>query len=317
VVDTLGVLAHRGGLLIERPELSVGVVRAVARPTGLELELLARRPLDTRSATQRQADIRAGRWIGPPPASRHLLPAHDEGTELRVGWLGADGRAHWAYGSYESSSGGAEQRGPSLRTVLRLPPLFDEVAIVLAWPEIGFPETVVRLPLPDRTTVDRDTESVWQAPVAGTPAGDSWRHGVADHTDEPEVEAGRVAAGPQVLARDRDAVVVLNRLTVIGPTVSIELVSLARDALANDIAAVTFPPRRETASRGPGAAVAVVRGDEALWLQPYEGTSSGGDQLFESRAAYAANRPDDGVLDLIVAWPAAGVRDVRVTVPNA
>jgi hypothetical protein len=37
-----------GGLLVEHPELSVGVVRAVCRPTGLQLELLARRPLSFR-----------------------------------------------------------------------------------------------------------------------------------------------------------------------------------------------------------------------------------------------------------------------------
>src|SRR4029453_8642152 len=52
--ETLGVLAHHGGLVVERPELTVGVVRAVSRPTGLELELLARRPLDRRSASERQ-----------------------------------------------------------------------------------------------------------------------------------------------------------------------------------------------------------------------------------------------------------------------
>ncbi|GIE76983.1 hypothetical protein Aph02nite_29330 [Actinoplanes philippinensis] len=75
---TLGVLAHRGGLIAERPELTVGVLRAVSRPTGLELELVARRPLDRRSAGERQADIRAGRR-GPAPAPRRLLPPYDEG----------------------------------------------------------------------------------------------------------------------------------------------------------------------------------------------------------------------------------------------
>jgi len=142
--ETLGVLAHRGGLLVERPELSVGVVRAVSRPSGLEVELLARRPPDGRSATERQADIRAGRGVV-RAAQRRLLPAFDEGMDLRAGWLDDDGRPHWEYGSRSSSSGDAAGggRGPSLRTVLALPPLFDRVSMVLAWPEIGFPETVV------------------------------------------------------------------------------------------------------------------------------------------------------------------------------
>jgi hypothetical protein len=139
--ETLGVLAHRGGLVVDRPELSVGVVHAVSRPTGLELELIARRPLDSRSAAERQADIRAGRDAR-PSAPRRLLPQVDEGTDLRVGWLDRDGRAHWEYGSLSSSSGDHFEgvNGPSLRTVLRFPPMFDNMSIVLAWPEIGFPE---------------------------------------------------------------------------------------------------------------------------------------------------------------------------------
>ncbi|TMM35952.1 MAG: hypothetical protein E6F99_17355 [Actinobacteria bacterium] len=77
------MLAHRGGLVVRRPELTVGVVRAVSRPTGLELDLLARRPPDRRSATERQADIRAGR-DAPPVVPRRLLPKFDEGTD-RIG----------------------------------------------------------------------------------------------------------------------------------------------------------------------------------------------------------------------------------------
>src|SRR6476661_1969763 len=103
--ETLGVLAHPGGLVVERPELSVGVVCAVSRPTGFELELLARRPLDRRSAVERQADIRAGR-AAPPAAPRRLLPPFDEGIDLRVGWLDHDGRAHWQFASSWSSSSG-------------------------------------------------------------------------------------------------------------------------------------------------------------------------------------------------------------------
>jgi hypothetical protein len=85
------------------------------------------------------------------PAPRHLLPPADEGIDLRVGWLDADGRAHWECDSSESSGGSAGAvHGPLTRTRLRLPPLFDRVSVVLAWPEIGFPETIVDPPLPDR-----------------------------------------------------------------------------------------------------------------------------------------------------------------------
>ena len=58
---TLGVLAHRGGPLVRRPELAVGMVQAVSRPSDLSIEVIARRPLDRRDARQRQRDIRSRR----------------------------------------------------------------------------------------------------------------------------------------------------------------------------------------------------------------------------------------------------------------
>ncbi|MDI5978619.1 hypothetical protein [Amycolatopsis magusensis] len=93
--ETLGALAHPGGLLVRRPELTVGIVRVVSRLSALVIELLARRPLDRRSATERQRDIRDGLSSPPKVASRQLLPASDEGMHLRAGWLDHTGRAHW------------------------------------------------------------------------------------------------------------------------------------------------------------------------------------------------------------------------------
>src|SRR4051812_26400889 len=139
--ETLGVPAHPGGMLVERPELTVGLVRATSSPAALEIELIARRPPD------RRAGIRA-------PAAPHLLPAYDEGMDLRLAGLDENGRAHWSYPTQSSSESGVRFH---LRALFRLPPVFDAGSFVLAWPEIGFPETVVRLPLPDRETVERGT----------------------------------------------------------------------------------------------------------------------------------------------------------------
>jgi len=66
--EMLGAPAHPGGLLVERPELTVGVVRAACSPTALELELIAR---------PRRSGVRA-------TAIRKLLPAYDEGIDLRL-----------------------------------------------------------------------------------------------------------------------------------------------------------------------------------------------------------------------------------------
>lgn len=301
--ETLGVLAHPGGLVVDRPELTVGVVRAVSRPTGVELELLARRPLDRRDAAQRQADIRAGRGV-PAPAPRHLLPAADEGVDLRVGWLDGDGRAHWEYGSVESSSGDPADgvRGPYTRTTVRFPPVFDRVSVVLAWPEIGFPETVLDLALPDRATVDRAYVSVWDAPVDTGPVPDGLEHRAAAFpAEEPAVETGRIAVGPRVLHRGPDAVVVLHRLTVVGDALALEIGSVARRAAHVDRT----------------VEVAIVRAGAALWLPPHVATSTGGRGTTRTTAEYVVDGPvpPGGVLPLVVAWPAAGLVDACVDLP--
>lgn len=294
--ETLGALAHPGGLVVDRPELTVGVVRAVSRRTGVELELLARRPLDGRDAATRQADIRAGRDI-PARAPRHLLPPADEGVDLRVGWLDADDRAHWEYGSIESGSGDVF-RGPYLRTAVHLPPRYDRVSVVLAWPEIGFPETVLDLALPDRATVDRADVSVWDAPVRTGPVPDGLEHLAAPFpSDEPAVETGRIAAGPRVLHRGPGAVVVLRRLTVVGDALSLEIGSIGRASHVDEV----------------GPQVAVVRDAAAFRLPPLQATFTG----TRTVAEYAVDGPvpPDGVLPLLVAWPTNGLAEACVHLP--
>lgn len=302
MAETLGVVAHRGGLVVERPELTVGVVSAVSRPGWLELELLARRPLDRRSGPERQADIRAGR-AGPVVAPRRLLPQYDEGLELRVGWLDDGGRAHWEYGSWSSSSGDHFEgvHGPSLRTTLRFPPLFDRVGLVLAWPELGFAEAVVELPLPDRATVERETVSIWDAPVRARRPAEPLTYRDGDSGFDPvPVEAGRIVAGPQVLSRAGGAAVVLTRVTAVGEVLALEINSVA--AGAGD-------------DSGQGAAVAVLRDGEAVRVRPGDGGSSGGAGVFRSTFEFTLPRPGGDTLDLVVEWPAAGLPEMYAEIP--
>lgn len=324
VTETLGVVAHPGGLLVRRPELTVGVVRAVSGPSALEIELLARRPLDRRSAAERQQDIRAGRAGRPAP--RRLLPAFDEGTDLRVGWLDHAGRAHWEFATSGSSDDGDHYlgtSGPTCRAVFGLPPAFDRLSLVLAWPEIGFPETVIPMPLPDRATVERAATSIWQAPLDVRPVPAGLNH-LADHPhDPPAIETGTIVAPPRVLHRHGHvAAVVLTRLTAVDSLLSMELLSIANGAVDH-----AFPPERPTAGElddpahlratGPGASVATIRGTDAFWPRPGDGTFTGGDQTFTCIQEFTLTAPDDGVLDLIVAWPLAGLHDVRVRIPLA
>jgi hypothetical protein len=320
VSETLGVLAHPGGMLVERPELTVGLLRATAGPAALEIELVARRPPDRRTALERQADIRAGR-DGVTAAERRLLPDNDEGMELRFAQLDDDGRARWAYPIQSASSSGWSdgRAGPSLRALYQLPPVFGAGSFVLAWPEIGFPETVIRLALPDRATVDRGTVGIWQAPAPPTsaPAPGLRHRDDAPELPDVEVERGRSVAAPQLLRRNENAVVVLTRLTAVATILSMEVRCAARGAVAGDIIARSFPPGSAggTSPRHrPAAAVAVLNGAEARWLHQQEGTAGGGPDGFEETGEYHLERPAGDTLDLIVGWPAAGLPEARLTI---
>jgi hypothetical protein len=311
-MDTLGAPAHRGGLLVRHPEVSIGVVNAVSRLSGLEIEVLARRPLDRRSALRRQRDIRA--------AARRLLPAYDEGRDLRLGWLDPDGTAHWEYatslwtmGSYNAEG----SLGASTRAVFVLPPVFDRVSLVLAWPEIGFPETVITMPLPSRATVEEATVSFWQAPldIAPPPQSLVYRPAHPRHHEELAIETGEIAAAPRVLHRGDQAVVVLSRVTTIGPALSLDLRSIAKDNRADDIVAHTPPPPQADPGSRPGGRIAIVHGNEASWIRGGASSFSAGDGSFSSLCEFTVERPGDNVLDLIVAWPLAQLDNAHVRIP--
>ena len=317
VDETLGLLGHPGGILVDHPRLRVGVVTAISRHDGLELELVARSPRNPDSMTD-------------PPAPRVLLPRYEEGMNLRVAWLDADDRPHWEYGSVDVSAG-YPFNGTILQTRLLLPPMFDRARIVLAWPEIGFPEAVVTLPLPDREAVVRAEASVWTAPVDPRPLPTvlTFRP-AALHSLDVDAEAGLILSGPRVLHRGDDAVVVLTRLTLVGPALSLELHSIARGRPggAATTAAMYGPGHRARTENpadvsGPdhprepaaGASVALLLDGEASWLLMTKGTTSGGDDTFSGRAEYAFDRPESAFLDLVVGWPEAGLADAHVRLP--
>lgn len=324
--ETLGAVAHRGGFLVKRPELAVWVVQAISRSTGLELDLVARRPLDRRTATERQRDVRHAER--PAPAPRRLLPAFDEGLDLRLGTLDDAGRAHWEFPFSESSSSGDNREGrsgPWHRFVFRFPPTFDEVSLVLAWPEIGFPETVVTVVLPDRATVERATRSIWEAPVTAVAPAEDFEHHLAPHVGM-DVDGGTVAAPQQVLHRGDDAAIVLTRVAAVDAhTLSVSLSSIARGDVANTIQVATFPPGKPPSraldqpdvarSEGPGASIAVVAGGKAFWVRPNNGAFHGGDDSCAGTQDFAVPRPHDDVLDVLVAWPLAGLPDARARIP--
>ncbi|HWO68655.1 MAG TPA: hypothetical protein VNO31_52360 [Umezawaea sp.] len=296
-IEILGVVAHPGGVLVRRPELTVGVVRAVARPSGLAVELLSRTP--------RKVAIR------PAVAPRRLLPEYDEGMDLRVGWLEAGGRARWEYAV--SERGRTSPTAPTERCgVYLLPPLFDEVSLVLAWPEIGFPETVFPLRLPARDQVEAAATSVWDAPREGVPVTEEFARHLADFGPiDLAIEEGVAVAAPRVLHGSDDAVVVLTRATAVGSSLSLEVLSIARGVAAVAIGALPFPPPDESSQ----AVIAEVRGRDAHQLRSVAGTSAGAFDQHRAAGEYVLGLPDGGVLDLVVSWQLVGLGEVRVRVP--
>ncbi|WP_033438971.1 hypothetical protein [Saccharothrix sp. NRRL B-16314] len=325
IEQVLGAVAHPGGFLVRRPELSVGVVRAVSRVSGLEIELLARRPLDRRNATERRRATRKAGAIAP----RTLLPAVDEGIDLRLGLLDQAGRAHWRYPDSLATNSGEHaggESGPTHRSVFQLPPAFDEVTLVLAWPEIGFPESVVTVPLPDRAAVERATTSIWDAPVAAVPTDETFEHQVASWPRGAAIETGTTAAVPRVLHRGGRAAVVLTRLVAVGPDLLAGgLSSVAEGDVARTIAASAFGPTGRSSrapgeaarirADGPGGSLAVVRDGRAHWLRAQSGSFSGGDGIVSGTQDFIVERPPDDVLDLLVTWPLAGLPDARARIP--
>lgn len=308
VDETLGLLGHPGGILVDHPRLRVGLVAAVSRPDGVELDLIGRSPRNPTSMTD-------------PPAPRVLLPRYEEGIDLRVARLDADGRPQWMYGDTETGTASAFD-GTVLRTRLHLPPTFDPVRIVLAWPEIGFPEAVVTLPLPDREAVARASTSIWTAPVDHRPPPPATFDDAARMPpSDVEPEAGLVLTGQRVLHRGDDAVVVLSWLSTVGQALALEVHSFARGRRGGAATmAAMYGPGLRTGPEGPrnhsaGASVALLDGDRASWLALTSATTSGGDDVFEGRAEYAFDRPDSDVLDLVVGWPEADLPDAHVRLP--
>ncbi|MEO6082638.1 MAG: hypothetical protein ABIQ18_05985 [Umezawaea sp.] len=295
-IEVLGAVAHPGGMLVRRPELTVGVVRAVSRPSGLTLELLARSPRESNART----------------------PRAELSDTLRAGWLKPDGGVRWEYatsGEYYTSHTGTVVD----RLVYVLPPLFGEVSLVLAWPEIGFPETVVPLSTPSRDEVEATAVSVWESPRVGVPVEEEFeRHRLDPETVDVALEHGVAVAAPRVVHGSDDAVVVLTRVVDHGSLLSLELLSIARGVVAFDASAHAHEPSGpDYIPSSGGAVVAVVRGRAAYELRLGSGGSGGGLGSFTATAEYTVDRPVGGVLDLLVSWLPAGLAEARVRVDLA
>lgn len=321
--QVLGALAHRGGVIVEHETLRVGVVQMVSWTSGLQINVLARRPADRRSTAERRATIRAG--VGVAVASRRLLPSPDEGMDLRLGWLDALGVPHWTYPqSSQSDSGSADDgSGPTLRATYVLPPLFDSMTLLLAWPEIGSPETSLELDLPDAETVEQASVSIWDADLP-TPPAPSWTRQVpaAINAGAPIAEeTGAAIATPQLLHRSKHAALVLTWLSDYENVVQATVTSVARGTSADHLHRAPFPT---TSSQDADIRASFGRATPTLGLVedhvhvlitavPGDRTTTGGPGIYEAVTTFTLPRlPANESLRLAVGWPQAGLDTVEV-----
>lgn len=243
--------------------------------------------------------------------------------ELRLGWLDSERHARWEYPhNSESDSGGTAQDGPgpSLRATFLLPPLFEAMTLLLAWPEIGFPETSIELALPDAVTAQRASVSIWDGdlPESRIP---SWARQVSSDLDSVPIaeETGSAIAQPRTLHRSRDAALVLTRLSAYENALQATVTAVARGTIADQLRGPRFPRIGSPDTDLPaffGRAIPIfglVQDDVLITTAPGDGTATGGPGIYEAETGFAVPRPaGHHPLRLAVGWPQAGLDIVEI-----
>jgi hypothetical protein len=194
--DLLGVVVHSGLVLARSQDVVAALRRITAFPTGLSLDtvVLARdvhaeaadrreREATTRRTTQaaerrareataQQESKAAAQWEGTAAAERErlrkraiteqrYLPPFEEGETLRLAVLTPAGDAQWL-DAYQATSSSTEERY-RLEASYWVTPLPSDglLTLVCAWPEIGLPEALTDVVLPDLAVQAAGAQALW------------------------------------------------------------------------------------------------------------------------------------------------------------
>jgi hypothetical protein len=194
--DLLGVVVHSGLVLARSQDVVAALRRITAFPTGLSLDtvVLARdvhaeaadrreREATTRRTTQaaerrareataQQESKAAAQWEGTAAAERErlrkraiteqrYLPPFEEGETLRLAVLTPAGDAQWL-DAYQATSSSTEERY-RLEASYWVTPLPSDglLTLVCAWPEIGLPEALTDVFLPDLAVQAAGAQALW------------------------------------------------------------------------------------------------------------------------------------------------------------
>ncbi len=194
--ELLGVVVHSGLVLARSQDVVAALRRITAFPAGLSLdavvlardvhaEAAGRRERETsvqreaeaaerqgqETAVQQESEAAAG-WEGTAAAKRErlrkqaiierrFLPKFDEGDTLRLAVLTSFGDVQWL-DAYQSTSSSTEDRY-RLEASYWVTPLPRDglLPLVCAWPEIGLPETLTDVALPDLAVRAAGTQALW------------------------------------------------------------------------------------------------------------------------------------------------------------
>jgi hypothetical protein len=194
--ELLGVVVHSGLVLARSQDVVAALRRITAFPAGLSLDtvVLARavhaeaadrreRAATTqrrtqaaeqreREATAQQQSKAAAQWQGIAAAERErlrkraitgqrYLPQFEQGDILRLAILGPAGDAQWL-DAYQATSSSTETRY-RLEASYWVTPLPRDglLTLVCAWPEIGLPEALTDVVLPDLAVRAAATWALW------------------------------------------------------------------------------------------------------------------------------------------------------------
>jgi hypothetical protein len=197
--DLIGVVVHSGLVLGRSPGVVAAVRRITAVPAGLDLDVVVlahgvhaeaagrrerqasdHRAADAASQQKDEAAARqdrevAAKWGGEASAERQharrqasirrrYLPDLGEGDALRLGLLTTGGDPRWLDPYRSTRSGGADRY--RLEASYWATPLPHDglLEIVCGWPEIGLPETVTDVILPDLSARAAEARPLWELP---------------------------------------------------------------------------------------------------------------------------------------------------------
>jgi hypothetical protein len=178
--ELLGVVVHSGLVLARSQDVVAALRRITAFPAGLSLDavVLAREvhaqaaDRREREATAQQESKAAAQWEGTAAAERErlrkraiterrYLPKFEEGDTLRLVVLTPAGDAQWL-DAYQSTSSSNEERY-RLEASYWVTPLPRDglLTLVCAWPEIGLPEALTDVVVPDLAVRAVEARALW------------------------------------------------------------------------------------------------------------------------------------------------------------